>query len=229
VASIKVARLQYAGNWNPEPAGWPRLAAILHNNPRIRLDVQAQPVELGHGKLTPDFALADLTGSGKVHLTDAQLAEIKQYVQQGGTLMVDACGGDEAFGSSIRNQIDDLLPSDPLHRLPMSDAAFASAFPIKTIAYRRFARRRVSDLDDVMLEGIRLKNRTAVYFSGEDLSAGLVGQQVDGIVGYTPKTATDIMGNIVVSVAPAPIRAAATRPLATTTSRPTTQTTTRGS
>src|SRR6185369_10777581 len=26
---IKVARLEFSGNWNPEPAGWPRLSAIL--------------------------------------------------------------------------------------------------------------------------------------------------------------------------------------------------------
>jgi hypothetical protein len=199
------------------------LAAILHNNPRIRLDVDVQPLELGRGKLTPAFALAHLTGTGKVHLTDAQLTELKQYVEKGGTLVVDACGGDEAFGNSIRGQIDDLLASNPLHRLPMSDPAFTSVFPITTVAYRHFARRRIPDLDEVLLEGIRLNDRTAVYFSGEDLSGGLVGQQVDGIIGYTPKTATDIMGNIVVSVAPVPIRAAATRPLAATTSRPTTR------
>ena len=28
--TIKVARLQYEGNWDPEPAGWRRLAAVRH-------------------------------------------------------------------------------------------------------------------------------------------------------------------------------------------------------
>jgi hypothetical protein len=32
-----------------------------------------------------------------------------------------------------------------------------------------------------------------VYFSREDLSAGLVGEPVDGIVGYDPNTATHLM------------------------------------
>jgi hypothetical protein len=35
--------------------------------------------------------------------------------------------------------------------------------------------------------------------SREDLSAGLVGEQIDGIVGYTPDTATDIMRNIILA------------------------------
>jgi hypothetical protein len=48
------------------------------------------------------------------------------------------------------------------------------------------------------LRAIKLNNRTAVYFSPEDISAGLVGQQVDGIYGYSPATATAIMEHILV-------------------------------
>ena len=33
--TIKLARLQYAGNWDPEPGGWRRLAAVLHNSQKI--------------------------------------------------------------------------------------------------------------------------------------------------------------------------------------------------
>jgi hypothetical protein len=33
---------------------------------------------------------------------------------------------------------------------------------------------------------MEIGNRLAVIFSGEDLSVGLVGQPVDGIVGYMP-------------------------------------------
>ena len=38
---------------------------------------------------------------------------------------------------------------------------------------------------------------TAVFFSREDLTAGLVGQKVDGIIGYQPDVATQLMGNII--------------------------------
>jgi hypothetical protein len=39
-------------------------------------------------------------------------------------------------------------------------------------------------------------------FSREDLSAGLVGQDFDGILGYTPETATRLMARQILSVAP---------------------------
>jgi hypothetical protein len=206
VASMKMARLKYTGNWNPEPAGWKRIAAEVHNSPHVRLDLKVEPVELGKGKLSKEYALAHLTGTEKVKLAEAELAELKNYVEAGGTLVVDACGGSEAFGASMHDQLDALIPEHHLETLPVTDEAFKSTFPMTSVAYRHFARSRVTDPGKSRLEGIRIKDRTAVYFSGEDLSVGLVGQQIDGIIGYTPVTALNLVVNIVVSVAPGPVR-----------------------
>ena len=62
------------------------------------------------------------------------------------------------------------------------------------------------------VRGIKVGDRLAVFYSREDLSAGLVGEPVDGIIGYEPATATQIMRNILlyaqaggkVSVTPEP-------------------------
>ena len=44
---------------------------------------------------------------------------------------------------------------------------------------------------------LEVGNRPAVFFSREDLSAGIVGEPVDGVVGYTPETATDLMRDLI--------------------------------
>jgi len=64
-------------------------------------------------------------------------------------------------------------------------------------AYRRFARQRLGKLDAPRLRGLDVAGRTAVLLSNEDLAAGLVGQQVDGIVGYAPATAAAIAEHVV--------------------------------
>ena len=62
--------------------------------------------------------------------------------------------------------------------------------------------------------GIMRGDRIAVFYSREDLSAGMVGEPVDGIVGYSPQSATDLLRNIVLygafAARPAPTAAAAT-------------------
>ncbi|MCS7034282.1 MAG: hypothetical protein NZ561_09850, partial [Phycisphaerae bacterium] len=50
------------------------------------------------------------------------------------------------------------------------------------------------------LQCLMIKGRPAVIFSREDLSAGLVGNNVDGILGYSPATALEMVCGLVRSV-----------------------------
>ena len=85
----------------------------------------------------------------------------------------------------------------PVFTLPAEVARAAEAgAKIEKFNYRAFARRNVGRLRDPRIKAIEVKGRPAVFFSREDLSGGLVGQAVDGIIGYDPDTATEIMRNI---------------------------------
>ena len=88
------------------------------------------------------------------------------------------------------------LPKDPL---PADHAIYQ---PIKEFTYREYAKVRLGQLKTPRLRTIDVNGRAAVFFSAEDLSAGLVGHGVDGITGYTPATATAIMTNLVLQGAP---------------------------
>ncbi len=46
------------------------------------------------------------------------------------------------------------------------------------------------------LQGVERGGRLVIIYSREDLTAGLVGQAVDGIIGYDPATATSLMTRI---------------------------------
>jgi hypothetical protein len=82
-------------------------------------------------------------------------------------------------------------------------------------AYRRFARKVVGDLRGPRIKGMKAagSERVGVFYSREDLSGGLVGQSVDGVVGYDPPTATAIMRNILLyAAADGNVAASATAP-----------------
>jgi hypothetical protein len=259
--TIRVARLEYPGNWNPEPAGWRRLSAILRNQKRGQLAIE--PVKLGEGKLdAATHPVAHLTGTAETTLTKEQIGELRRYVIKGGVILCDAAGGSGDFASSAEAALGEIvtgskfvpIPStDPVLRLPAgttaaeapmiastksapSDAAarpttsparsgslfgdmtpttqpastqaatrpagstLAGDFPVE---YRSFARAR-GRTDALRLKGIPFRGKWAVIYSAEDLSTGLVGQQVDGILGYAPVTATEIVRRIVLNVVPPP-------------------------
>jgi hypothetical protein len=136
-SAIKVARLKYAGNWDPEPGGWRRLSAYMQKTNGADLD--AQPVQLGDGKLD-GFKIAHLTGTFKLSLPAAQQDEIKKFVDGGGTLIVDACGGREEFITSAQTQLEQIFgaaAAELKKPLPITSPVFQSAATkLELVGYR---------------------------------------------------------------------------------------------
>lgn len=198
---LLVKRLQVGDNWNPEPGGWPRLAAILHNKPyEIAMDVQpakVEPAELSGAKII------DLTGTGAFKLTEEQRKTIKDFVNGGGTLIVDAAGGSNEFADAAEAELKAMFGDAATKALGEPLAADSSVYhlpsaDISQVRYRLFARKvLVGDLKVPRVKAISIKGRLAVFYSREDLSAGLVGEPVNGILGYEPESATNIMRNLV--------------------------------
>jgi hypothetical protein len=198
-ANVKVARLEYAGHWNPEPGGWTRLAALMHNT--YGVDVGVETVKLGEGKLKPDqYKIAHLTGTVKFLLTPPQQKELKQFVEGGGTLVIDAAGGVVDFKESAEAQLAEIFAARNIPPLKVDHPVYSAGdLKIDHVDYRSFAKRLlVSNMSTPRLRGVDVSGRTAVFYSPEDLSVGLVGMSIDGIYGYEPDTATRLMRNIVV-------------------------------
>jgi hypothetical protein len=209
--TLKLARLRYPGNWDPEAGAWRRMIAILHNQQRI--DLAIETVDLGEGKLDGKaYPLAHLTGTASYKLNDKQKQELKSYVAAGGTLLVDACGGSSAFATDIEPELATLFAGgkaaldvlQPDHKLFTTDVANEPA--IKEVDYRPFARKTLgAALKTPQLRGAEANGRLAVIFSREDLTAGMVGEPIGGILGYTPKSATAIVQHVLLSVPATPL------------------------
>jgi hypothetical protein len=198
--TIKVARLQYDGNWNPEPGGWRRQDAIMNNT--LRVAVETLPVDVGKGSIPPDVKVAHLTGTGPLKLNDAAREELRRFIDAGGTLIIDAAGGSPAFNESIQAELA-VMYGEHLQALenpikPDHPIYAAAGRRLDNVGYRMFTRTILpaSELRTPRLRGIEINGRLAVVYSPEDLSVGMVGQPVDGIIGYDPPTASSLMSHM---------------------------------
>jgi hypothetical protein len=250
--TIKVARIRYGGNWDPEPGGWIRLGTFMLNNYGMGLEVK--PVTLsgaadvassasnksqsplaakqkparseGHGrtsKSTADgsdsapassssslkgFTVAHLTGTTAFHLSDDAREQLRAFVEAGGTLIVDAAGGSGTFADSAEQELGEIFkggeaakdldkPLDAKH-----DFYKVTGTPMKEFGFRTFAKTKLGNATrGPRVRGGVVDMRTAVFFSPEDITAGLVGQPVDGIYGYDPRTATQLAANMLLYAA----------------------------
>jgi hypothetical protein len=147
------------------------------------------------------FRIAHLTGTTAFKLDAAQRKELADFTAAGGTLIVDAAGGSSEFADSAEAELAAIFggspqdigtvlpPTHPLYRMPGATIA--------GFGWRLYARNRLGPLHGPLVRAIEEGDRATLFYSRQDLSAGMVGQSVDGIVGYSPATATAIMRNIV--------------------------------
>ena len=185
---LSIARIQYAGNWDPEPGGWTRLTNILHNTQHTDLAVRtAKPSEL-----SPQlFQLAHLTATQEFKLSDNERADLKRYVTGGGTLLLDAAGGSDAAGVSLSIELQAMFGSTG-EVLPVTDPIYSRPLDLSHFAYRRSTLKKGTP----NLRAIKVNNRNAVFFSSMDISGALVGQPIDGVTGYEPESAAGLVTNL---------------------------------
>lgn len=194
--SMTVARLKYGENWNPEPAGWLRLANHLHNTAALKLET----AEVTISTELPSQPLAHMTATGPVELSTTAMANLRKYLDGGGFLLFDAAGGSATAATSFEALLAQLYPEGKLQRLPMDHPVYvgvAGGAKISDVGYRKFAQSRLPRTTLPRLQGFTVNGKLIAIYSAEDLSAGLVGAGTDGIVGYTPGSATDLVSNII--------------------------------
>lgn len=198
-SEIKVARLKFTGRWDPEPGGWRQLSARMHNQDKIKLTPVV--VEPGQDSLA-DFKIAHLTGTDAFSLTDPQRQAIKAFIDSGGLLVIDACGGFSEFDSSIQNELSKMFPDE----ISQITQPLKSDHPIYEMPggkklepqYRVYAQLKLgTDALRFRLRGITVNGKLAVIYSPDDLSVGLVGNDIDGVIGYEPEVATNLMRQII--------------------------------
>ena len=120
---------------------------------------------------------------------------MKKFVDGGGTLVVDAAGGNTEFAAAAETELKAVFPALP-DVLPEDHGVYSAGAKLTTAAFRRFGRIRLGENKGLRLRGLDVAGHTRVFYSPEDLTEGMVGEPVDGVYGYTPEVATQLMANI---------------------------------
>jgi hypothetical protein len=175
-------------------------AAQLHN--RDKVDLTTFDAKPGEGTLALAGKIAHLTGTTSFTLNASARAEIKSFVQSGGTLIVDAAGGSSTFAAAAEAELNAIFGADAKqldNPLPATAEIYKTpGFSTDSISYRAFAREiLLRSARQPRIRGITYNGRVRVFYSREDLSGGLVGQPVDGVYGYEPASASELMRAII--------------------------------
>ena len=184
--TVTLARLKYKGNYDPEPLAFERFRLLMAREHKIGVKVVG-PIAIG--ELAQCGArLATLTGTGTFTLSDDEVKALKAFVDGGGTLLIDAAGGDQRKTGMIKSaealvarmygqrRLGTLVPSAPLYNLP--------GMKIGQIRWRRGTKVKMVGLKNPMIQALVVGDRPGVLVSAHDITAGLVGYPSSSIYGY---------------------------------------------
>ncbi len=203
---IAVARIRHTGAYDPEPYAWTRLTALLANQHDVELKVDA----VEPAGLTSDHRIAFLAATGDAKLDPTGAQALRKWVEGGGTLWVDAVGGQLEAAHNAEQLLKDILPDS--RRVPLqqghpiiSGQGLKNGYDNKKVGYRRLLLLRYGQVDRSRLFQVDVGGRPGIIFSSEDLTAGLAGLRHWGIYGYTPESATQLVINGILSAQQPPV------------------------
>ncbi len=193
---VSIARIQYAGEFDPEPGALSQLRAVMARDHGINLDIQT---------VTPD-RLADqriafLTTPGNSHLTDDQATALRTWIEAGGTLWLDAAGGTPDAVNAANALLAKTFPGQAVTPLAEQSPIYTGeglgfdAHDNRRVTFSRFAQRQMGQSPDPRLQAVTIDGRAAVIYSPEDLTAALAGCEHWGIFGYSPDSARNLAAN----------------------------------
>jgi hypothetical protein len=118
------------------------------------------------------------------------VAALRRYVQRGGVLLIDTCGGNGNFDQSLRaDLLARAFPESSMQRLdsnhPLVATKFEGAEPLARPHLRPFAIDRFGTSNGAW-PSILSAGRGHVILCPADLTSGLLGTNTWGIAGYEP-------------------------------------------
>jgi hypothetical protein len=136
---------------------------------------------------------------------EAQQANLRTFLERGGTLLADSVCAAGGFTDAFRHEMGQAIPDYPLESIPPDDPLFAAG-ELGGYDIRLVTLREPSQGDGPLatrqrqipprLEGIRINDRWAVIFSPYDISCALEKQNSMECTGYDRDDAEKIALNV---------------------------------
>jgi hypothetical protein len=180
---VAVARVRYDGNWDPEPGAWRRFAGYFRRATNVDLDVAPMAITDLNARA---HGFAHWTGTAAVNPSEVEIAAIRKYVDEGGVLLVEPTGGGDAFYKSATAALRKAFPDVPPKVVSKAHPILTASGPgmddlskVRTRLYVRATGVGTGGRIDAITAG-----RGRVILSPLDLTTGLLGSNVWGVLGF---------------------------------------------
>ncbi|MEI6234025.1 MAG: DUF4159 domain-containing protein [Planctomycetota bacterium] len=170
------AQVKTNGLWDPHPSAFANVLKTTLAATNTKVNFGRKEVPITDANLL-SYPFLYLTGHGEFTLNEAETANLKKFLNNGGFLLADACCGNLEFDRAFRREIKKVLPESEMKLLPKEHPVFSTLHKLETIEYSAQVKASIKDATAPILEGIALGEDTRVIYSRFGLGSGWDGQE----------------------------------------------------
>jgi hypothetical protein len=161
-------------DWMTDPADVNTL--LTWTSEKLGINYRSVEADFDHFSFDPrELPAVLLAGHNKFTLSDEIRPRLARYVQDGGTIIGDACCGWEDFADSFRQEMESIFSGRPLRKMLPDDPLFSSYYKLGNLTYKKGDGSTFTE--EPCLESIDLGCRSGVIFSPRDLTCGWDGHE----------------------------------------------------
>ena len=201
---LTIGKLRHGGLCDAAPNALTKILRAATRELGIRVDDSPEKLDLIDSRIFRHHMLF-MHGRQAFAFDEAQQANLRTFLERGGTLLADSVCAAGGFTDAFRHEMGQAIPDYPLESIPPDDPLFAAG-ELGGYDIRLVTLREPSQGDGPLatrqrqipprLEGIRINDRWAVIFSPYDISCALEKQNSMECTGYDRDDAEKIALNV---------------------------------
>ena len=123
---FKIARVQYrgGGDWYNVPSSLTNLIEFTKNQVPINIQSEYDDVQLGSRDIF-NYPFLFMTGHGNIAVNDAEMENLREYLENGGFLYVD---DDYGMDQYVREILQNIFPDERFFELPADHPIYSNVY-----------------------------------------------------------------------------------------------------
>lgn len=168
---LVLGQLIHNGDWDPTPHGLPNLLKSIDQNTTLHVQFKRVAVDPEKDNLA-SFPILYMTGQRKFAFSEPVRKKLREYLDNGGAMLVDCAVGASEFRDAFRDEIKQVFPNKQLKAISTNHPMLNFMYDQRKSALSPMAAEALGDSVPPRLEIIESDGLPQVIFSPLSMSAG---------------------------------------------------------
>lgn len=168
---LVLGQLVHNGDWDATPHGLPNLLKTIDTSTTLNVQFKRVPVDPEKADLF-SFPVIYMSGQRAFKFSDAAVKRLREYLDNGGTLVVDCVIGSSEFDKAFRDAMKQVYPERRMKALAADHALMSFVHDCRKVELAALGKQMLPGVNAPTLEAVEVDGTLRVIYSPLSLSAG---------------------------------------------------------